>query len=127
MKYEFVHTCIRVKNLESSLNFYKEALGLQETKRKDFPENGFTLVYLSDDLRSHELELTYNYDREEPYTIGDGYSHIALVVEDLEGSHKKHSDEGYKVTKLMGLPGTPPRFYFITDPDGYSIEIIRKS
>lgn len=126
MKFEIVHTCIRVKDLDASLAFYREALGFREVKRKDFPDEGFTLVFITDEKGSHELELTYNYDRKEPYTIGDGYSHLALVVEDLEGAHEAHSKAGYPVTPVKGLPGTPPRIYFIKDPDGYSIEIIRK-
>lgn len=125
MKYKVLHTCLRVMDLEKSLKFYKEALGLIETKRKDFPEYEFTLVYLSDEDKRYELELTYNYNPEKPYIIGDGYSHMAFSVEDLESSHKSHKSMGYKVTELMGLPGSPPRYYFITDPDGYEIEIIR--
>jgi len=127
MEYKILHTCIRVKDLEKSLKFYKEALGLIETRRKDFPENKFTLVFLSDKDKNIEIELTYNYDQEKPYEIGNGFSHIAVGVEDLEASRERHMEMGYQVTKLMGLPGTPPRFYFITDPDGYEIEVIRLS
>lgn len=125
MQYKLVHTCIRVKDLEASLQFYQEGLGLQVTRRKNFPENEFDLVYLSDETGAFEVELTYNYHREEPYTIGNGYSHLALTVDDLEASREKHEAMGYPVTKLMGLPGSPPRFYFVTDPDGYDVEIIR--
>lgn len=112
-------------DLEKSLKFYTEALGLVETKRKDFPENEFTLVYLSDALGNYELELTYNYNPDKPYEIGNGFSHIAVTVDDLEASRERHEKMGYKVTKLMGLPGSPPRFYFVTDPDGYDVEVIR--
>jgi lactoylglutathione lyase len=98
-----------------------------ETRRKDFPEDKFTLVYLSDEDRNFELELTYNYNPEKPYEIGNGYSHLAVVTPDLEASHQKHKAMGYKVTKLSGLPGSSPKFYFMDDPDGYSIEIIRKA
>lgn len=125
MEYKFLHTCIRVMDLEKSLKFYKEALGLVETSRKDFPEDEFTLVYLSDADGKFELELTYNYNPEKPYVIGDGYSHLAMSVDDLEGSRQEHLEKGYQVTELFGLPGQPPKFYFLTDPDGYEIEIIR--
>ena len=125
MKYKMLHTCLRVMDLEKSLKFYTEALGLKETKRKDFPENEFTLVFLSDETGSYEIELTYNYNPEKPYVIGNGFSHIAVSVADLEGSRERHQEMGYKVTELMGLQGTPPRFYFVTDPDGYEIEVIR--
>ncbi len=125
MEYKMLHTCIRVMDLDKSLKFYTEALGLLETKRKDFPEDKFTLVFLSDKSGGYELELTYNYNPDKPYEIGNGFSHIAVTVADLEGSRELHKDMGYEVTKLMGLPGSPPRFYFVTDPDGYEVEIIR--
>ncbi|NLY85620.1 MAG: lactoylglutathione lyase [Tissierellia bacterium] len=126
MKYKFLHTCIRVMDLEKSLKFYKEALGLKETKRKDFPEEEFTLVYLSDEDGRYEVELTYNYNPEKPYEIGNGFSHMAFSVKDLEASRQRHMEMGYEVTELMGLPGEKPRYYFVTDPDGYDIEIIRE-
>lgn len=125
MKYKILHTCIRVMDLEKSLKFYQEALGFKETRRKDYPEHEFTLVFLSDDTGNHEIELTYNYNPEKPYVIGDGFSHLAVSVNDLEGSRKKHMEMGYEVTELMGLPGSPPRYYFVTDPDGYDVEVIR--
>jgi lactoylglutathione lyase len=114
-------------DLEKSLKFYKEALGLVEKERKDFPEYEFTLVYLSDESGHYELELTYNYNQDKPYEIGNGFSHIAVSVDDLEGSREKHKEMGYEVTELMGLPGSPPKYYFVTDPDGYEVEIIRAS
>ncbi|NBG88428.1 lactoylglutathione lyase [Isachenkonia alkalipeptolytica] len=127
MKYKMLHTCLRVKDLEKSLEFYTKALGLKETRRKDFPEHEFTLVFLADEAENHEIELTYNYNQEKPYTIGDGFSHMALSVEDLEASQRRHKEMGYEVTELMGLPGSPPRYYFLTDPDGYEVEIIRRA
>lgn len=125
MKIKMLHVCIRVMDLDKSLEFYKDAIGLVETRRKDFPEHGFTLAYLSDEEGKYELELTYNYDQKEPYIIGNGYSHIAVGVKDLEGARAKHEKMGYEVTNLSGLPGTPPTFYFVTDPDGYRVEMIR--
>lgn len=125
MNYKMLHTCIRVMDLEKSLEFYKEALGMVETRRKDFPEDKFTLVFLSDEDKNYEMELTYNYNPDKPYEIGNGFSHIAVSVEDLEASRERHKEMGYKVTKLMGLSGEKPRFYFVTDPDGYDVEVIR--
>ncbi len=122
---KLLHTCIRVMDLDKSLKFYQEALGLKETRRKDFPENEFTLVYLSDESGAYEIELTYNYHPEKPYEIGNGFSHLAVEADNLEASRERHMEMGYKVTKLMGLPGNPPRYYFVTDPDGYDIEVIR--
>ncbi len=125
MKYNIVHGCIRVMDLEKSLDFYMNALSLKEVSRKDFPEHKFTLVYLSDEAGNFEIEITYNYDPEKPYEIGNGFSHFALTVENLEESHKLHKDMGYEVTDLKGLPGSLPGYYFVTDPDGYKVEIIR--
>jgi len=126
MSVRMLHTCIRVKDLDASLKFYKEALGLFETRRKDFPEHKFTLVYLSNEEGGYEIELTYNYDVEKPYDLGNGFSHIAVGTEDLEGMREKHIALGYEVTPLKGLPGSAPTYYFVTDPDGYKIEVIRR-
>ena len=127
MSVKMLHTCVRVKNLEESLKFYSEALGLIETRRKEYPDNKFSLVYLSNEIGGYEIELTYNYDVEKPYDIGNGFSHIAVGAEDLEGMREKHIALGYKVTPLKGLPGSAPHYYFVTDPDGYQIEIIRQN
>ena len=85
---KFLHTCVRVKDLEASLQFYQEALGFKEVRRNDFPEYKFTLVYMQlEDDPDYELELTYNYDHE-VYDLGNGYGHIAVGVDDLEATHK---------------------------------------
>ncbi len=123
---KMAHTCIRVKDLEASLTFYQQALGFIENRRKDFPENKFTLVYLAFPNDGYELELTYNYGHD-PYELGNGYGHIAVAVENLEALHDEHKAAKYNITDLKGLPGTAPSYYFITDPDGYKIEIIRKA
>ena len=99
MSVKMLHTCIRVMDLEKSLKFYKEALGLVETRRKDFPK--------------HKFEL------------GNGFSHTAIGSEDIEGLREKHIEMGYEVTDLKGLPGEKPHYYFVTDPDGYKVEVIR--
>lgn len=122
---KIAHTCVRVKDLEASLKFYQEAFDFVETRRRDFPENKFTLVYLSLPEDDYELELTYNYDHP-GYDLGDGYGHIAIATKDLEALHEKHQEAGFNVTDLKGLPGTSPSYYFIVDPDGYKIEVIRE-
>ncbi len=124
MATRMLHTCIRVMNLEKSLDFYKNALGLVETRRKDYPDNKFTLVYLSNESGGYEIELTYNYDPEKPYDLGNGFSHIAVGADDIVSLREKHMEMGYEVTELKGLPGEPPRYYFVTDPDGYKVEVI---
>lgn len=124
MTVKMLHTCIRVMNLEKSLEFYKNGLGLIETRRKDFPEYKFTLVYLSNEEGGYEIELTYNYNPEKPYELGNGFSHIAIGADDIVALREKHIEMGYEVTDLKGLPGEKPRYYFVTDPDGYKVEVI---
>lgn len=122
---KMAHTCVRVKDLDASLNFYQDAFHFEESRRRDFPEHKFTLVYLTLPNDDYELELTYNYDHE-AYNLGDGYGHIAIAVDNLEELHEQQKAAGYEVTDLKGLPGTAPSYYFIIDPDGYKIEVIRE-
>lgn len=125
-EYLFVHSCIRVLDLEKSVEFYKNAFGFQVASRRDFPEGKFTLVYLKDETGNFELELTYNYDQEEPYEVGNGYSHIAVTVPDLKESYQFHKEQGYQVGDIHSLSENSSGFYFITDPDGYDIEVIQR-
>ncbi|MBO0450916.1 MULTISPECIES: lactoylglutathione lyase [Enterococcus] len=121
---KMAHTCVRVKDLDASVKFYQEAFGFEESRRRDFPDSKFTLVYLTFPGDDYELELTYNYDHA-AYDLGDGYGHIAVRSEDIEKLHSEHKEKGFNVTDMKGLPGTDPSYYFITDPDGYKIEVIR--
>lgn len=121
---KMAHTCVRVKDLDASVAFYQEAFGFEESRRRDFPDAKFTLVYLTLPGDDYELELTYNYDHA-AYDLGDGYGHIAISSENLEQLHEEQKAKGFNVTDLKGLPGTDPSYYFITDPDGYKIEVIR--
>ncbi len=123
-KYKIAHSMIRVKDIDQSLDFYKKAFGFHETRRKEKPDQKFDLVFLSDPDETIELELTYNYDHE-PYDLGNGYGHLALAVDDLEKSWSEHKDQGFNVTELSGLDNGKKNYYFITDPDGYKIEIVR--
>lgn len=125
MTSKMLHTCIRVQNLEKSLKFYKEALGLIETRRKVYDEKKFALVYLSDKVGGYEVELTYNYDREIPYDLGNGFSHIAVGVKELEKERERHISLGYEVTPIKALSETSAAYYFVTDPDGYKVEVIK--
>jgi lactoylglutathione lyase len=112
-------------NLEKSEQFYREALGFEVVRHKEYPEHKFTLSYLRSPGSDFELELTCNHDQAVPYELGNGYSHLAVRVTDLEGSHRRHEELGFAPKPLKGLPGQGARFYFITDPDGYLIEVVR--
>ncbi len=119
MNFKFAHNNINVFDLEKSLEFYKEALGLAEVRRKDADDGSFTIVYLGDGVSEHRLELTYLRDRQSPYDLGDNEIHLAFTTEDYEGAFAKHKEMGcvcYENPK-MGI-------YFISDPDGYWLEVI---
>lgn len=125
MNYTMIHSCLRVMNLEKSEEFYTKAFGFVISRKKDYPEYKFTLSYLTAPGGGFELELTYNYDTPEPYELGNGYSHLAVGVTDLEASHNAHEEMGLNPKPLKGLPGSPPQFYFVEDPDGYLVEVVR--
>lgn len=118
------HTCVRVKDLEASIAFYQEAFGFEVVDKKDFPDNEFTLCYMALPGSSWRLELTYNYDSD-GYDLGNGYGHIGLLVDDVKAIHDQHEEKGYELTDISGLPGMDPFYYFVTDPDGYKIEVIQ--
>ena len=122
MKFKFTHNNFNVLNLEKSLKFYQEALGLKEVKRIA-PESGeFILVYLGDGVTAHTLELTWLRDRIEPYNLGENEFHLALTVDDYEAAHEHHKKMGCICfeNEAMGI-------YFIHDPDNYWVEILPNS
>ncbi len=127
MKYPMIHICYRVLDLQTSEEFYCTALGFEVGRKKDFPDAGFTLSYLVSPELPFELELTYNYGQKEPYVIGDGYSHLAVGVEDLEASHQRHMELGLNPTAIKGLTAGKGMFYFLTDPDGFRVEVVRRA
>lgn len=116
--YRFAHNNLNVLDLERSLRFYKEALHLTETGRLEFPE--FILVYLGDEQGSqHQLELTWIKDRQEPYNLGDNEVHLAFTTDDIKAAHAKHKEMDCICYENEGMG-----LYFITDPDGYWLEIM---
>ncbi len=122
-----IHMMVRVLDEARSVKFYEACFGLSIADRKDWPD--FTLIYLSTDESNFELELTVNKDRSEAYDIGNGYGHMAFVVEDLAAEHARMAAAGYlpKDIKQMAHDGKPfGTFFFIDDPDGYKIEVLQK-
>lgn len=119
MKFKFNHFNFNVLDLQKSMNFYKESLGLIEVKRKEAKDGSFILVYLGDKESDFTLELTWLKDRTEKYDLGEMEYHLAFVVDNYEEAFKKHEQMGCiaYVNEQMGI-------YFITDPDGYWIEIV---
>ena len=125
---KLVHSMIRVLDAARSIAFYQQAFGLQVVERIDFP--AFALIYLNDpETGGFELELTVNFDRTEPYNLGDGYGHIAVVVADVDAEHARLTQAGLSPRKLVDFKNGDVlvgRFFFIADPDGYQIEVIQR-
>ena len=124
---KLAHSMIRVLNEAESVQFYYDTFGLEVVDRLDF--ESFTLIYLALPTSTFELELTVNKSRDTPYDLGDGYGHLAVVVDDLEEVHataaKANSTPGDIVDFRPGGERVA-RFFFIKDPDGYQIEVIEK-
>ena len=116
---EFAHFNFNVLDLEKSLKFYKDALGLEPVREKEASDGSFKLVYLGDKRTAFQLELTWLRDRKEPYNLGDEEFHLAFVTDEYDAFYERHKEVGCIVFEnpSMGI-------YFITDPDGYWIEIV---
>ena len=122
-----VHSMIRVRDEKRSTDYYSRAFGLEQAEKVDF--DGFALVYLRHPSSPFELELTVNKGRAEPYDLGDGYGHLAVVVDDVDAEHARFASEGLQATAPKDFQHegrTLARFFFATDPDGYKIEVIQR-
>lgn len=118
-QFRFVHNNINVTDLAKSLEFYRKALGLNEVRRIEPADGSFIIVYLSDGLSEHQLELTWLRDWDRPYNLGDNEFHLAFRVDDYQEAHNLHEEMGcicYE-NPTMGI-------YFISDPDGYWLEVL---
>ncbi len=123
-----IHTCYRITDVDRSVAFY-EALGFEEVRRAPIREEAINVFMgLPDDGSEPRLELTYNIGHDEPYDLGNGYGHIAITTEDLDGTLANLKDQGIE-------PERPPytvreggnRLCFVRDPDGYRIELLERS
>lgn len=122
-----IHSMIRVLDEARSVDFYTRAFGLTIAQR--LPFDGFTLVYLRNPEADFEVELTINHDRTEPYVLGNGYGHIAFVVDDLDAEHARFTQTGLNpqpVKEFFHEGELLAKFFFVTDPDGYKIEVLQK-
>ncbi len=119
MNFRYVHNNINVLNLKESIAFYQKALGLTIQKKKKAEDGSFELVFLTDREAKHNIELTWLRDRQDPYNLGDNEIHMAFITDDFEAAYRLHKEMGCICfeNKAMGL-------YFISDPDGYWIEIL---
>ena len=115
----FYHVNFNVLDLERSLTFYKEALGLEVVREKEGPEGTFKLVFLGEQHTGFQLELTWLRDRTEPYDLGEGEFHLAFRTDEYDALYEKHKAMG-----CICFENAAMGIYFIEDPDGYWIEIV---
>jgi lactoylglutathione lyase len=124
---KMIHSMIRVLDLGRSIDFYAQALGLEPSERLEF--DNFTLVYLRNEESDFELELTLNHGRTEPYGHDDGYGHLAVCVDDCRAQRQRLASLGLEpgeVKELHRNDALLARFFFVTDPDGYKIEVLER-
>ncbi len=122
-----LHTMLRVKNLEESLKFYCDILGMKLLRQKDYPGGEFTLAFVGygDESDNSVIELTYNWGVDS-YELGDAYGHIALGVHDIYGTCEKIREQGGNITREPGpMKHGTTVIAFVDDPNGYKIELIQ--
>ncbi|HEY9763427.1 MAG TPA: lactoylglutathione lyase [Trichocoleus sp.] len=122
-----LHTMLRVGNLEESLKFYCDVLGMKLLRQKDYPSGQFTLAFVGygDESDHSVIELTYNWGTDK-YDLGNGYGHIALGVDDIYGTCEQIKAQGGKVTREPGpMKHGSTVIAFVEDPDGYKVELIQ--
>jgi lactoylglutathione lyase len=123
-----LHTMLRVGNLERSIDFYTQVLGMRLLRKHDYPEGRFTLAFVGydDEDKAAVIELTHNWDTAQ-YDIGSGYGHIALEVDNAAGTCDDVRNKGGKVTREAGpMKHGTTVIAFVEDPDGYKIEFIER-
>ncbi len=119
---KFLHSMIRVNDLDKTLHFFKDLLGLIETKRVDVPEGKFTLIFLATAIGEAEIELTHNWGSTEEYSTGRNFGHLAFAVDDIYDTCQTLMDAGVVINR-------PPRdghMAFVKSPDNISIELLQK-
>ncbi|MEE4242697.1 MAG: VOC family protein [Desulfopila sp.] len=119
---KYLHAMVRVKNLDESVTFFTDILGLVETRRKEYPEGRFTLVYLATAPGEPEVELTYNWDQEEPYSTGKNFGHLAFSVTNIYDYCAMLMEKGVTILR----PPRDGRMAFIRTPDEISIEFLQE-
>jgi len=129
-RFRMLHTMIRVRDLDKSLDFYTRLLGMSLIRQKDYPSGRFTLAFVGygDEAANTVIELTHNWDQAEPYTIGSGFGHLAIGVPDIYGTCEVLAKEGVKIPRPPGpMKHGGSVIAFIEDPDGYKIELIARA
>lgn len=125
----YVHTCYRILDPERSTDFYVNKLGMKKVGEMHFSDAANYFFAMEEDASEPMLELTHNHGQTEPYDLGNGYSHVAFVVDDLQGFVSDLESKGVEVAlqpKTMTVGGHDYHIAFVVDPDGYRIEIIER-
>jgi lactoylglutathione lyase len=128
-KSRLLHTMIRVKDLDKSLRFYTEQLGMKLLRKRDYPTGKFTLAFVGygDETDSTVIELTHNWDQAEAYSLGTGFGHLAVGVPDVYKACERLAAAGVKIPRPAGpMAHGGSVIAFIEDPDGYRIELIQR-
>lgn len=118
----YLHTMLRVRDLEQALDFFCNKLGLQEIRRNDYESGRFTLVFLATAPGEPTIELTHNWDQKEAYTVGRSFGHIAYEVDDIYSTCRRLMDKGVTINR----PPRDGRMAFVRSPDQISIELLQK-
>jgi lactoylglutathione lyase len=129
-KARLLHTMIRVRDLDASLNFYTKLLGMKLLRKRDYPTGKFTLAFVGygDESSNTVLELTHNWDQKEPYQLGTAFGHLAIAVPDVYKACEQLAAAGVKIPRPAGpMAHGGSVIAFIEDPDGYRIELIERS
>ena len=119
MQFKMIHENYNVRDLDKSLAFYKQALGLEEKRRKTAADGSFIIVYVGSESSDFELELTWLRDHPDPYDIGEEEFHLAFRADDFEAAHQLHKEMG-----CICFENPDMGIYFIQDPDGYWLEVL---
>jgi lactoylglutathione lyase len=119
MKFKMIHENYNVADLDVSLAFYEKALGLKEIRRKTAEDGSFIIVYVGNDEADFELELTWLAEHPQKYDIGEEEFHLAFRTDDFEAAHALHEEMG-----CIAFENHDMGIYFITDPDGYWLEVL---
>jgi len=128
--FRLLHTMIRVRDLEKSLDFYTRLLGMKLIRRKDYPSGEFTLAFVGygEEEDATVIELTHNWGQKGPYELGTGFGHLAIGVPDIYGTCQRLAAEGVKIPRPPGpMKHGGSVIAFVEDPDGYKIELIERS
>ena len=128
--FALLHTMIRVRDLDRSIDFYTRHLGMKVLRHKDYPDGKFTNVFIGygDEATNTVVELTHNWDTPEPYDLGTGWGHLAVGVPDIYATCEQLAADGVNIPRPPGpMKHGTTVIAFIEDPDGYKIELIERS